>query len=596
MAEDQIDDPLFVVDNSKGGRNGLGYLREWCEIARAIDVATGYFEAGALVALDGHWQKLDGLRILMGDEVTSGTKQTILKAIRQQAERILDASVEAEKVEDPFLDGLPAVVEAIAKKQIECRVYNRTKFHAKAYITHARLDVVGSQALVGSSNFTKPGLTDNVELNIKIESSSEVTQLQRWYEKHWEEGVDISRDVLRVLERHTAAYSPFMVYARALMELVADREPGSAAWEDQQSRIFPLLDHYQQQGYWALMHIAAQHRGALLCDGVGLGKTFVGLMLIERLVVHDRKRVLLLAPKAVRDAVWEPELRQHLPHVGGFESGADFSNLTVLNNTDLQRSSPTWEQRFENLAEQADVVVIDEAHHFRNRGTGNDDADWVDISRHRRLRRVIEGGGRPKQVFLLTATPINNSLNDYRHLLELFTGGDDTYFSRTLGVPSLEGRMRKILAELKDRVADQDADAADHPAEAQDVLVTDPIFQGLVVQRSRAYVRESQRQQGAAETPFPTRERPRVADYSIRKSYGDLLDLVDRAFAKDKPLFSLPIYYPLAFYTGPDESIRPFDEQRQKQVVGLTRSWTPSAPGASTTTAGPPSKATASLL
>ena len=51
---------------------------------------------------------------------------------------------------------------------IECRVYDREKFHAKAYITHARLEVVGSQALVGSSNFTAPGLTKNIELNIQV--------------------------------------------------------------------------------------------------------------------------------------------------------------------------------------------------------------------------------------------------------------------------------------------------------------------------------------------------------------------------------------------------------------------------------------------
>jgi HKD family nuclease len=41
-------------------------------------------------------------------------------------------------------------------------------FHAKAYITHAKLEVVGSQALVGSSNFTAPGLTKNIELNIQV--------------------------------------------------------------------------------------------------------------------------------------------------------------------------------------------------------------------------------------------------------------------------------------------------------------------------------------------------------------------------------------------------------------------------------------------
>ena len=64
-----------------------------------------------------------------------------------------------------------------------------------------------------------------------------------------------------------------------------------------------------------------------LCDGVGLGKTFVGLMLIERLILHDNKRVVLFAPKAAKEAVWEPHLREWLPHIGGVGGGADFSNL-----------------------------------------------------------------------------------------------------------------------------------------------------------------------------------------------------------------------------------------------------------------------------
>ena len=59
--------------------------------------------------------------------------------------------------------------------------------------------------------------------------------------------------------------------------------------------MFGQLDRYQQEAYWSLMKICRQHGGAFLCDGVGLGKTFVGLMLIERLVLHENKRVVLFA-------------------------------------------------------------------------------------------------------------------------------------------------------------------------------------------------------------------------------------------------------------------------------------------------------------
>ena len=58
---------LFIVDNSDNDWKVLSYLREWSDISSRFDIATGYFEIGALLALDGKWQQLDGIRILMGD-------------------------------------------------------------------------------------------------------------------------------------------------------------------------------------------------------------------------------------------------------------------------------------------------------------------------------------------------------------------------------------------------------------------------------------------------------------------------------------------------------------------------------------------------
>ena len=62
------------------------------------------------------------------------------------------------------------------------------------------------------------------------------------------------------------------------------------------SRMFPVLDQYQKEGYHGVMKIAEQYSGAFLCDGVGLGKTFIGLMVIERLI-HEKKNVALFVPK-----------------------------------------------------------------------------------------------------------------------------------------------------------------------------------------------------------------------------------------------------------------------------------------------------------
>ena len=131
-----------------------------------MDIATGYFEIGSLLSLHGQWQKVDGIRLLMGDEVSRRTKKAFDEGLAR-VEKRLDQSIEHEKKKNDFLDGVEVIVEAIRSRKIQCRVYRKDKFHAKAYITHARMEVVGSSALVGSSNFTYPGMTQNVELNVQ---------------------------------------------------------------------------------------------------------------------------------------------------------------------------------------------------------------------------------------------------------------------------------------------------------------------------------------------------------------------------------------------------------------------------------------------
>ena len=556
---------LFIVDNSDQDWKVRNYLHEWTDLAHKFDIATGYFEIGALLALDGQWQKLEKIRILMGDEVSKRTKKALLASI-ETAKQILDASIEREKEKNDFLTGVPAIVDAIRKDQIECRIYTKEKFHAKAYITHAKHAVIGSTALVGSSNFTYPGMTDNVELNIQIRR--EVDLLQEWYERHWEEAQPISEDILKVIERHTYEYSPFEVYAKALQEYFRSYEMTPSEWEQTESKMYPILDQYQKEGYQALIKIARQYGGAFICDGVGLGKTFVGLMLIERLVMHDRKRVALFVPKSTRADVWERDLKRYLSHVGGVKGG-DFSNLVIFNQTDLGRGGD-FPYRFERIKELADVIIIDEAHHFRNpgiKGTGERRP-----SRYRLLFDIIEGLKGSKEIYLMTATPVNNRLDDFRHMVELFTRQRDDYFKSTLGIHSLRGHFIRMENELKKTIMPGDQLLLDiNMAEAAGALMSDTLFRHLVVQRSRAYAKQSQIQQKGSAAIFPTRESPKVVDYSVKKTYGRLLDKLEKAFAKKTPLFVLGIYYPLAYYKGPDSTVDAFTENRQKQVVSLIR-------------------------
>lgn len=66
---------LFIVDNSDELWKVRKYRQDWCPLSKSIDIATGYFEIGSLLALDGEWPKVDAIRILMGDEVTKRTQK-----------------------------------------------------------------------------------------------------------------------------------------------------------------------------------------------------------------------------------------------------------------------------------------------------------------------------------------------------------------------------------------------------------------------------------------------------------------------------------------------------------------------------------------
>ena len=235
---------LHIVDNSNQAWKVLAYLHDGCQLSSAIDIASGLFKIGALLGLDGEWQKVDHSRILMGDEVPLRTKQTLSTWLKQVGDR-LDSSLEAEKEGNDFLRVVPAIVEGLRSGKIECRVFRKAKFHAKAYITHARQAVIGSFGLVGSLNFTLPGLTDSTELNAQL-TGAQVGLLQDWYERHWDDAEDVTEGVLQTVERQLREYSPFEVCAKALDELFRGYRLTSTEWEEASSSVFPVLDKYQQ--------------------------------------------------------------------------------------------------------------------------------------------------------------------------------------------------------------------------------------------------------------------------------------------------------------------------------------------------------------
>ena len=558
---------LYVVDNSSEEQSVKQYLTEWCSVSKQMDIATGYLEIGGLLDLDSSWQKLDKIRIILGNEVTKRTKEVIDKVVEAMLNRLND-SVNDEHEHNEFLIGVPAIVDAMKTRKIECRVYDKDKFHAKAYITYFRddyrnqfissMNLPNGYALVGSSNFTHAGLTKNIELNVQVDD--EVAELQKWFEERWQEGVDITEAVLQVIENHVKEYSPYDVYLRSMYEYFKSREETVSEWENHESVVYPKLSQYQKDGYNSLVEIADHYSGAFLCDGVGLGKTFVGLMLIERFVKKERKNVVLMVPASARVSVWETTIKKYIPEI--LEG---FYPFKIINHTDLLLEKN--ENLMNQIAEQAEIVIIDEAHHFRNRSS----------NRYRKLFDMMAAGSS-KQMFMLTATPINNSFLDLQHLIELFTHRQDDYFAAApLGIHSLSGHFKKMEAKLSAMTGTSVSDSVDV---SDDIFRGDQLVNQLVVQRSRAYVKKSLSNEEGAKVLFSIRQAPIVANYSLRKSYGSLIDhFVDSFYRKDKktgknlPILALAVYSPYEdiYYIGDKSKIDEMVSGRQQQVVNLIR-------------------------
>ncbi|WP_100331546.1 DEAD/DEAH box helicase [Bacillus xiapuensis] len=146
---------------------------------------------------------------------------------------------------------------------------------------------------------------------------------------------------------------------------------------------------------------------AILADEVGLGKTIeAGLVLKEYLIRGLVKKVLILAPASLVSQ-WASELNNKflIPAVAQKKAYAWDQYDIVISSIDMAKRSPHKEKIYE---QEYDLVIIDEAHKLKNHKTKN-----YQFVRHLQKKFCL----------LLTATPIQNKLDEMFHLVSLLKPG-----------------------------------------------------------------------------------------------------------------------------------------------------------------------------
>ena len=258
----------------------------------------------------------------------------------------------------------------------------------------------------------------------------EVEELQAWYERHWEEAEDVTPDILRASSNATPANTrPLRSMPRDGC-LLSAHELSVSEWERSNRAMYPVLDHYQREGYHSLMQIGPAYNGALLCDGVGSGQD------LYRTDGHRAAALRAQAGGVVR-AQGRAGRRVGEQSCAAICRERGDSNLVIYNHTDLLRGGDYPELMQED----------------RRRSRRDRDRRGAPFPQHR--RRTVEAEAvrdlsSGKQLFLLTATPINNSLYDLMHLIELLLPRRSQATSQgALGIHTLRGHFRQWRARSR---------------------------------------------------------------------------------------------------------------------------------------------------
>lgn len=245
--------------------------------------------------------------------------------------------------------------------------------------------------------------------------------------------------------------------------------------------------------------VLRQMRGrALLCDEVGLGKTIeAGLILSELMIRGLVRSVLILVPPALVEQ-WQAEMRRKFaidfithddPDFRRQGSAAWQSHEHVLASFHTAKRPP---HRPAIVERNWDMVIVDEAHHLRNRST--------------QLWRFASELSK-RFVLLLTATPVQNNLEELFNLVTLLEPG----------LLSTSKRFASRFVDPRDKLTPKNVDGL-HELLGEVMVRNQRSTVGL--QFTRRWARTDRLE------PAPTEQRlyAQVADFvreHLRRSKGD---------------------------------------------------------------------------
>lgn len=304
--------------------------------------------------------------------------------------------------------------------------------HAKLYLFklgdhYQDLFNAKGEFITGSSNLTKAGLHGQEEFNVEIKDYG-FESAEKYFDDLWKVAVPITEAdngkniIIDFLKNKTQAslITPYEAYALILKTYIDLQESKKI-----NNSIDRLLDEngfekfaYQLDAVNQALNVIDTYNGVIIADVVGLGKSVIASLVANQL----GKRGLILSPPGL--------IGSKKDGTGWWEYWTKFK----LYNWDIESSGnlEAVAESIQNNNLEYEVVIVDEAHRFRNQ----------DTSAYEALADICRG----KKVILLTATPFNNSPADIFSLLKLFIVPG---LSGITIEPDLEGRFNSYSYRFK---------------------------------------------------------------------------------------------------------------------------------------------------
>lgn len=574
----------YVIDNQSHQLSAvLNYLLTNTGV-QAMDIATAYFSVRGYQQLAENLNQIGNFRLLLGAEPSAG-EDIGMHPLDTRIRGLIQQDLNTEPFNEETLQLVEDLIAFLQRDDVEVKLYHgegsRRRFlHAKCYLLYggrngqlaldARFNpLVG---IVGSSNFTGPGLTTNQELNtvhktlldtaevddaearaevsyhannrgnqqitlenrrlIKSEAGARaIMDLRTWYDQQWHQAEDFKEALIDLLWESKFGqfeYTPYEVYMKALYEYFKADLGDSPAPDATRTAI--ELAEFQEDAVRKARQILRKYDGVMVADSVGLGKTWVGKRLLEDYAYHMRQKALVICPAALR-SMWQRELRSAT-------IAAD-----VVSQEELGRAEfDLYPYR------DVDVILIDEAHNFRNKLA----------NRYQQLETLISANGRRgrdgarKKVILLTATPINNTVFDLYNQINLFTGNDQSYFAGA-GIADLKRYFLAARRAANDRQAS---------------IELFNLLEEVVVRRTRPFIRAAYENATIGGHPIHWPERRlRTVEYGLERTYEGIYAAIVETIE------SLNLaQYSLENYKRDRDDIDEFELGREQALIGIFKS------------------------